>query len=170
MIFLLMTLIYICIILHPIGLLSQDSEGQNCLQREIPCPECLFNISSTINLTDLLSEVNAVNSVHAFTYESCALAVIQGSKQICCEKTGVKLALDRLIPELVMADLPPNLLIDPTHLQLDYHDCNTILGRGAFGTVLQAQLNNVVVAAKMTILPDVLDAVRAFSSQSLGET
>ncbi len=133
------------------GLLGfDDFSGRNLIQRLIPCPDCTAAELKKDNLWSS-SLTGCQENIHNFSVGQLSLAVTMGgSEEVECPRhPGVRLPLKRLIPDLLLIDLPIRTL-DKTLFDFDPKKSRP-LGSGGFGEVFRAKFRGQNVAVKMLI-------------------
>ena len=140
-----------------LGLEDLDEYGQMTVQRMIPCPSCTTSfrqqqlsqyIEDNGKLFGLLHHLRNPAFVHQFSLSVCALAAV-GHDEIACEKHAEEaVALAHLVPDLLLSDLPPSLLIDRKQLDFQPTEKNKLGGGGA-GEVYKAWYRGQPLAIKI---------------------
>lgn len=113
------------------------------------CPDCCGDI---LDQDEFLAQVNH------FSVVSCA-GVCRTNDTITCPITHNKIPLKKLVPELVLADLPRKLLIDGRNLEVTVGK-DSILGEGSFGCVYSGSYREDTVAVKVFPV-SLLELIRA---------
>ena len=70
--------------------------------------------------------------VYTFRLEECALVGLLNSS-ILCSDYNIYVPLSHLVPDLLLTDLPPHLMVDKSQLLFNPKDTSTRLGRGGAG-------------------------------------
>ncbi|XP_071795301.1 leucine-rich repeat serine/threonine-protein kinase 1-like [Asterias amurensis] len=133
------------------GLLDVDEfSGKNLIQRLIPCPDCT---AAEIKRDKWQRSplTGCEENIHYFSVGQLSLgATVGGSEEVECPRNpGVSLPLTRLIPDLLLLDLPIRAL-DKTLFDFDPKKSRR-LGSGGFGEVFRAKFRGQNVAVKMLI-------------------
>ncbi|XP_064609297.1 leucine-rich repeat serine/threonine-protein kinase 1-like [Liolophura sinensis] len=98
------------------------------------CPDCCGDIFD-------LAQVNH------FSVVTCA-GVCRTNDSITCPITHNKIPLKKLVPELILADLPRRFLIDGKDLEITVGK-DSLLGEGSFGCVYSGSYREDTVAVKV---------------------
>lgn len=114
---------------------------------EIPCPHCISILngepSKTVGEVLEDKEKNGdQNSVTMFSFSKLEEIIASSDERTIKCKNQVSIRLDSLVPDLVMADFGGH--------QLNYHNIivEKQLGKGSYGIIYKARLNDEVVALK----------------------
>ncbi|KAL3867461.1 hypothetical protein ACJMK2_044663 [Sinanodonta woodiana] len=117
------------------GLKEPDEYGRQKMYSYAVCPIC-YPVNGT-----------PPSDVNHFTVDHCARLMLQG-RSIACQK-GVPLPLSRLVPELLMKELPGKYFLDITKLDLDTSSKENFLGGGVTGSVYKGKFRGNDVAIKV---------------------
>ncbi|ELT95241.1 hypothetical protein CAPTEDRAFT_227012 [Capitella teleta] len=112
----------------------------------IPCPKC-----------------TSPESPHFFLLVDCVLSVVQGAMEITCVECSSAVPLSKLIPDVLLDDLPPAYVLAKE--RLDFNPDEGFLGAGAEGVVYKAVLDGrTAVAVKQSVLMRVVSYVHGANS------
>ena len=126
------------------------------VQRLIPCPTCVSRFQDKTagqyspvqgSEGNLWHHFRNPQYVRQFELPTCALAAVNHETIICAEHPGVPVALSSLVPDLLLSDLPPYLLIDTDKFEFEPIESNR-LGEGGAGEVYKGSYRDVPVAIK----------------------
>ncbi|KAK3595142.1 hypothetical protein CHS0354_028574 [Potamilus streckersoni] len=117
------------------GLNEPDEYGRRKMYSYAVCPIC-YPVNGT-----------PPSDLDHFTVDHCARFMLQGIS-IACRK-GVPLPLSRLIPELLMKELPEKFFLDATKLDFDTSSKENFLGGGVTGSVYKGKFGDDNVAIKV---------------------
>ncbi|KAK3096675.1 hypothetical protein FSP39_002282 [Pinctada imbricata] len=139
---------------HFPGLMDYDSlTGQPRIQRFAVCPVCYHSLSTMSFLPTNLDH---------FTVEHCARLLLSTDSIVC--KTGVRVSLQQLVPELLMEELPKKFLLVKEKLTVF---TEVFLGRGVAGSVFKGKYGDQEMAIKFYHgAPDVISGRKLLSSGS----
>ncbi|XP_019852360.1 PREDICTED: leucine-rich repeat serine/threonine-protein kinase 1-like [Amphimedon queenslandica] len=142
------------------GLNDLDLDGEWLVERQalwITPPELKESISAEPGTESECFYDPLNQEVFIFKLEDCALKALQ-QDTVYCADYDVHVPLSTLVPDLLMTDLPPNLIIDQSCFEFNPKDLSTRLGRGGAGAVYKGKYRNVPVAVKEFLTQSQADA------------
>ncbi|KXJ22658.1 leucine-rich repeat serine/threonine-protein kinase 1 [Exaiptasia diaphana] len=137
------------------GLDDTDTFGYPLVRRLIPCPRCTYVMARRGSFLrrscslEYPTEHCGSQPVrpYNFTLPTCAAAAMNFSTINCPYHPDTVVSLDELIPDLLMTDLPRNLLVDSVEFSYTTDD-ESRLGGGGAGEVFRGLLREEEVAVK----------------------
>ena len=138
------------------GLDDTDTFGYPLVRRLIPCPRCSSFLARRGSLLRRSCSLEYPTEQHCglqpvrpynFTLPTCAAAAMSFSTINCPYHPDTVVSLDELIPDLLMTDLPRNLLVDSSEFSFKQDDVSRLGGGGA-GEVYRGLLRDTEVAVK----------------------
>lgn len=133
--------------------------GLPLVRRLIPCPLCINWMTNrhskkrSVSLefpSTLPANFHMSQTVrpHNFTLPECAATAMRFSTISCPSHPDRVVSISLLIPDLLMADLPRQLLVEETQFNFDPRESQKI-GGGGSGEVYRGSYRNETVAVKM---------------------
>ncbi|XP_028406855.1 leucine-rich repeat serine/threonine-protein kinase 1-like [Dendronephthya gigantea] len=133
------------------GLEESDKHGIPLVRHVIPCPICTSHNEPTFRMRRSVSMKNVQEMeerrLPEFSLMECAAAAVDYTEIACPEHVDRPVKLSSLIPDLVLSDLPPELLIDRNVFLYNPTDENR-LGSGGAGEVFLGIYKKQKVAVK----------------------
>eukprot|EP00794_Sanderia_malayensis_P013704 gene13704-15131_t len=138
------------------GLEDLDEFGSMIVERMIPCPACITSfrqhqlskyVEDKSKVMDILHYFRNPQFVNQFSLAICALAAVSHENIQCAKHADTPVALLTLVPDLLLTDLPPSMLLAKNQLDFNPSDTNRLGGGGA-GEVFKASYKGEVVAVK----------------------
>lgn len=131
-----------------------DMYGLPLVRRFIPCPLCTNMMTQRHSMKRSVSMEFPPN-FHAaqpprpynFTLPTCAATALNFETIACPYHPDKVVSLQHLIPDLLMADLPRHLLVDPSQFKFEARESQRI-GGGGSGEVYHGTYRNEAVAVK----------------------
>ena len=133
-----------------------DEYGIMLVQRMIPCSTCAMNVKDIElpnNCTDLeqLTKMSGLvrdpELVKQFPLTVCAKAALYYDQFQCILHPDLPVSLVHMVPDLLLSDLPPSMVLDNTKFDFEAND-ETKLGAGGAGEVYKALYDGVPIAVK----------------------
>lgn len=107
-----------CSLFTYVGLEESDRYGCPMVQHVIPCPICEENKSSPLRYRRSVSVQNIQELVETrapeFSLIECAAAAVDHTEIACPYHVDRPVKLSSLVPDIMMSDLPDELVIDNT--------------------------------------------------------
>nr|XP_002736404.1 PREDICTED: leucine-rich repeat serine/threonine-protein kinase 1-like [Saccoglossus kowalevskii] len=129
------------------GLEDRDNEGKLITQRLIPCPICIDQLCQDNAEPSSLPYQNAEPNPYEFTIEKCAMVAVNSDEITCEQHPNTPIQLAMLVPDLLLCDLPKNLMM--TRESLDFEATkDTCLGVGGAAKVFVGRYKEQDVAYK----------------------
>ena len=104
------------IILPSAGLEESDKHGIPLVRHVIPCPVCTSHNGPNFRMRRSLSMKNVQEMEESrlpeFSLMECAAAAVDYTEIACPLHVDSPVKLSSLIPDLVLSDLPPELVVD----------------------------------------------------------
>ncbi len=138
------------------GLEDLDEYGAMTVQRMIPCPTCATSfkqhklaqyVEDKNKITDILHYFRNPQFVNQFSLSVCALAAVGHEDILCSKHPDDPVPLLNLVPDLLLTDLPPSLLLAKRQLDFEPSERNRLGGGGA-GEVFRAFYKGEQIAVK----------------------
>lgn len=137
------------------GLDDTDNFGYPLVRRLIPCPQCniLFARRGSILRRSCSLEFPTEHCgaqpvrPYNFTLPTCAAAALNFATINCPYHPETVVSLDELIPDLLMTDLPRNLLVERSEFT-HKTDASSRLGGGGAGEVFRGVMDDMEIAVK----------------------
>ena len=128
--------------------------GLPLVRRLIPCPLCINVMTQRHTMKRSVSMEFPVNfnaghppRPYNFTLPTCAAMALSFSTIACPYHPNKVVSLQHLIPDLLMADLPRHLLVEPGQFKFEARESHRI-GSGGSGEVYRGTYRNEAVAVK----------------------
>lgn len=133
--------------------------GLPLVRRLIPCPLCINwmthrkSMKRSVSMefpSTLPSNFLMLQTLHPhnFTLPECAATAMRFSTISCPSHPDRVVSISLLIPDLLMADLPRQLLVDQTQFKFDPRESHKI-GGGGSGEVYRGSYRDETVAVKI---------------------
>lgn len=131
-----------------------DMYGLPLVRRLIPCPLCTNMMTQRHSMKRSVSMEFPANfhalqppRPHNFTLPTCAATALSFETIACPYHPDKVVSLQLLIPDLLMADLPRHLLVDPSQFKFEASESQRI-GGGGSGEVFRGTYRSETVAVK----------------------
>ena len=124
------------------GLEDVDEFGDLLVKKLIPCPICVANLKDNYISTNRSNKL-----VHSFNLNICALAAVSHQTIYCPKHPDIPVPLNLLVPDLLLSDLPSELIIPSNELDFNADESNR-LGEGGAGGVYLGKYKHKKVAIK----------------------
>lgn len=141
--------------LFVLGLDETDMYGLPLVRRLIPCPLCISWMTQRHSMKRSVSmefpstfHVPQALRPHNFTLPECAATAMSFSTISCPCHPDKMVSIPLLIPDLLMADLPRQLLVEQSKFKFEPRESQKI-GGGGSGEVYRGTYRDETVAVKI---------------------